>query len=120
MPHGFFTIEQWRRPKRGTKRQWTTIRHLEAGHSLSDAIDLLQQMGRPGLYRIAQTQRLIWGEIEAGKLKLRRSHVGSPEALARTAKAFDRDGGRFPVEQARQLRIKAKRAREAGGRRTCP
>jgi len=95
MPHGFFTIEQWKRPAPEAEPQWLTVQHLDACHTLSDAIQHLEQLDQPGFYRVQQMQRMIWAERENGKLRLRKWHAGSPESLARSAEAFDRDGGRW-------------------------
>jgi hypothetical protein len=97
MPYGFFTIEQWKRPSRGAKPAWVPIAHLDARNKLSDAFQLLEQRNKPGFFRVVQTQRVIWAEMTSGKLHLRKWHSGSPDSLARGAKAFDRDGGRYPV-----------------------
>jgi hypothetical protein len=109
MPHGFFTVEQW--SASGPKPHWKPILHLDAHQSLNKAIDALEQRGKPGLYRVVQTQRCVWAEVEDGKLKLHRSHVSSPENLARLVKIFRRQRGRRPVEKAREERAKAKRSR---------
>ena len=110
MPHGFFTIEQWKRPKSGKKSQWTPIIHLDADQSLTAAIQALEKRGKPGCFRVIQTQRQIWGEIVNGKLKLRKWHAGTPESLARTAQAFERDKGVWPVEKDRRERAEARRS----------
>ena len=94
MPHGFFTIEQWR----GEKEQWVAVCHLDAGQSVSDALAELERRDKPGYFRIVQTQRMIWAEKIDGKLRLRKWHAGTPDALARGAKAFDRDKGKWPAK----------------------
>jgi hypothetical protein len=97
MPHGFFTIEQFkpaRRPDR--KPAWVPILHLNADQSVTAALAALQRRNRPGLYRIIQTQRQIWAEATNGKLRLRQWHANSPAALTRTTKAFTRDKGHWP------------------------
>jgi hypothetical protein len=104
MPHGFYTVEQWRRPKRGAEPQWVPVQHLNGDHSLSDAIRLLEDLGKPGFYRVVQTQRMIWIEQTDGKLLLRKWHALSPESLARSAEAFDRDHGKWPNGPARRKR----------------
>jgi len=91
MAHGFFTIEQWHR------KQWVPVCHLNADRSLSDALRELERRKRPGCFRIVQTQRMIWAERINGKLKLRKWHANSPDALSRTAEAFNRDGGKWPT-----------------------
>jgi hypothetical protein len=90
MAHGFFTIEEWRGKK------WVTVCHVAGGKSLTDAMRELEQRGRPGFFRVVQMQRMIWAEKIDGKLKLRKWHASNPEALSRTAEAFDRDGGKWP------------------------
>ena len=109
MPHGFFTVEQW--DSTSPKPHWKPILHLDSYQSLSKAIDALEKRGKPGLYRVVQTQRCVWAEIEGGKLRLHRSHVSSPESLAQLVKIYEREGGCRPVEQARLERAKAKRNR---------
>ena len=37
MPQGYYTIEQWTRPKKGSPRAWVEILHLPFGRSLTDA-----------------------------------------------------------------------------------
>jgi hypothetical protein len=92
MPHGFFTIEQWKRPTPESDLQWVLVCHLSECKTLSDAIKRLEQFDQAGFYRVLQTQRMIWAEKTNGKLRLRKWHAGSPETLARSAEAFDRDG----------------------------
>jgi hypothetical protein len=111
MPHGFFTIEQWKRPDPGSEPQWLLVRHLNSSHSLSDAIEQLEELGQPGFYRVVQTQRMIWAEKRDGKLHLRKWHAGSPEELSRSTAAFDRDGGRWP--EPRRTEAKEKRGPKA-------
>ncbi len=93
MPHGFLTIEKWQ----GQKKQWVTVRHLNGDRSITDALRQLEQRGKAGLFRIVQTQRMIWAEKIKGKLKLRKWHANNPETLLRTAKAYQRDAGKWPV-----------------------
>src|ERR1700683_4183456 len=102
MPHGFFTVEQWKRP------EWIPVLHLDSYQSLTKAIATLEKRGKPGLYRVAQMQRCIWAEIEKGKLRLHGSHASSPESLAELTEIYEREGGRRPVEKARQERAEAK------------
>jgi hypothetical protein len=113
MSHGFFTVEQWKRSRNGAKSQWVAILHLDSYQSLTKAIQALEKRGRPGLYRVLQTQRCIWAQIEAGKLRLHASHAGSPESLARLAQIYEDEGGRRPMEKARQQRAQAKARRQA-------
>jgi len=114
MPHGFFTVEQWRTPQDGASSQWIPILHLDSYQSLTNAVEALERRGKPGLFRIVQMQRCIWAEMEAGKLRLHGSHASSPENLAQIVEIFEREGGRRPVEKARADRAaaKAKRAKK--------
>jgi hypothetical protein len=114
MPHGFFTVEQWKRPKDSATTHWIPILHLDSCQSLTKAMAALEQRGEPGLFRVVQMQRCVWAEMEGGKLQLHRSHASSPENLARIVEIFEREGGRRPVEKARAERAaaKAKRARK--------
>jgi hypothetical protein len=105
MPYGFFTVEKWRRPK------WVAVCHLPVGNTLSDAIEHLVKLGKPGFYRITQTQRMILAEMQNGKLRLRKWHVGTMENLARSAKHFDRDHGKWPGLSAKK-RMKKKVSRK--------
>jgi hypothetical protein len=97
MPHGFFTIEQWRRHGSDARAQWVPIRHVNAGKTLAEVVQSFDSQVTPGFYRVVQTQRMIWAEEVDGKLHLRKWHAGSPESLLRSAEAFDRDGGKWPV-----------------------
>ena len=90
MAHGFFTIEQWRGKK------WVAVCHLNADQSVTDAVKELERRGKPGYFRVVQTQRMIWAEKIGGKLKIRKWHAGDPETLSRGAEAFDRDKGKWP------------------------
>ena len=109
MPHGFFTVEKW--VSKGRKPQWKPILYLDSYQSLNKAIEALEEHGKPGLFRVTQTQRCIWAQIEDGKLRLHRSHVSSPESLEKLTEIFDQEKGRRPVEKARQERARAKRPR---------
>jgi hypothetical protein len=111
MPFGYFTIEQWKKPRKGARGQWIPVLHLDSYQSLTKAARQLERRGKPGLYRVQQMQRCIWAEMEQGKLRLHGSHASSPENLAHVARIFEREGGRRPVEKARQQRLAAKRAR---------
>jgi hypothetical protein len=113
MPHGFFTIEQWTAPQHGARSQWIPILHLDAYQSLTKAMVTLEKRGKPGLYRIVQMQRCVWAEMEGGKLRLHGSHSSSPENLAQIVEIYEREGGRRPVEKAREQRARAK-AKRAG------
>jgi hypothetical protein len=112
MPHGFFTIEQWKPSHEGAGSQWTPIFHLDSYQSLTKAVQQLEKRGKPGLFRISQMQRCIWAEMEGARLRLHGSHASSPENLARVVEIFEREGGRRPVEKARQQRAAAKKARQ--------
>ena len=98
MPHGFFTIEQWKPKKRGGASEWVAVVHLNADRSLSDAMKEIERRDEAGFFRIVQTQRQVWAEKVDGKLRIRKWHAGSPEALARTGDAFVRDKGRWPAK----------------------
>jgi len=113
MAHGFYTIEHWKAPRRGAAGTWAAILHLDACQSLTMAMQALQQRGKPGLYRVVQTQRGVWAQMEDGELRLHGSHVGSPRNLAELTKIFQRERGRRPVEKAREARRKEKAQRDA-------
>jgi hypothetical protein len=113
MPHGFFTVEQWKRPRGRKTSEWIPIFHLDAYESSSKAITAIEKRGQSGLYRVVQTQRCIWAQKEGGKLRLHGSHASSPAGLARLAEIFEHEGGRRPVEQARQDRARGKAKRAA-------
>jgi hypothetical protein len=110
MLHGFFTIEQWKAKKRGGAFEWVAVAHLNADQSLSDALREIERRDRAGFFRIIQTQRQVWAEKMDGKLRLRKWHAGSPDALARGAEAFVRDKGRWPAERHKRFA-----ARGSGG-----
>ena len=111
MPHGYFTIEQWKRPRGSATPSWIPILHLDSYQSLTKAMAALEKRSEPGLFRVLQMQRCVWAEVEDGKLRLHGSHASSPENLAKILEIFEREGGRRPVEKARQARAgqKAKR-----------
>ena len=111
MAHGFFTVEQWKRPPGKRKPQWIPILHLDSHQSLTRALAAIAERGQAGLYRVLQTQRCIWAEMEGGRLRLHGSHASSPESLARLTEVYERDGGRRPVEKSKQERAQAKRTR---------
>jgi hypothetical protein len=111
MPHGFFTVEQWKRSAKDEPTQWIPILHLDSYHSLTKAIAALERRGEPGLFRVVQMQRCVWAEMEHGKLRLHGSHASSPENLAQLVEIFEREGGRRPAEKARQERVAAKAKR---------
>ena len=109
MPHGYFTVEQW--VPAGAKPHWEPILHLDSHQSLTKAIKALEKRGKPGLFRVVQTQRCVWAEMEGGRLRVHGSHVSSPESLAEVVEIFEREGGRRPVEKARQERLQSKQKR---------
>jgi hypothetical protein len=111
MAHGFFTIEEWKKPRGKAKGGWTPILYLDACESQTKALQALEARGKAGLYRVLQTQRCIWAEMEGGKLHLHGCHASSPEGLAELTEIYVREGGRRPVEKARQDRLAAKKAR---------
>jgi hypothetical protein len=90
MPLGFFTIEQWRQPKRGPGK-WVAVCHVTGyHHRLSDAFTQLESLGKPGFYRIVQTQRMVLAEKKHGKLVLKKWHTSNPDNLNATAAAYTR------------------------------
>ena len=103
MPHGFFTVERFSRlgSSRGTRKatrsgprapgRWIPAKHLDARNTLTSAIEWIEAQGKPGFYRITQTQRMVWVEETESGLRLHRWHAGSPEALERTAKTLARE-----------------------------
>src|SRR5689334_17924305 len=112
MPHGFFTLEQWIRQPSESEPRWIPVCHVDASQTLSDAIQRLEDLGKPGFYRVIQTQRMIWAEAQNGKLRLRKWHAGSAKSLSRTAAAFERDKGKWPVSS-----IKNKCADKSDGKK---
>jgi hypothetical protein len=111
MPQGYYTVEQWKKPKPGAPAGWVAILTLPFGETLTAAEHAVGQLDKAGFYRIVQTQRVIWAERDEGKLRLRKSHANSPEDLASLRQMFDRCGGRYPVEEVRAARRQAKRNR---------
>jgi len=96
MPHGFFTLEQFKPARRGGKSRWVAVAHFNMGRTLTNAVDHIAQLNQPGFYRVIQTQRMIRAENENGRLHLHCLHAGSPETLNRSAKAFARDQRKVP------------------------
>ena len=88
MSHGFFTIEQWQRPSNGGAGEWIPILHLDARQSITKAKAALQNRGEPGLFRVVQSQRCFWGEIEGDELQLHGSHVASIEGPGGACRAL--------------------------------
>ena len=111
MPQGYYTIEQWTPGKKGDVSQWRPILHLPFGQSLTAAENALAKLAKPGLYRLVQTQRVIWAEKQEGDLRLRKSHAGSPESLDRIRQMFDRCAGKYPIEEVRKARQAARKNR---------
>jgi hypothetical protein len=112
MAHGFFTVEQWRAPRKDAKPEWIPVLQLDAGQSLSKASAALEKRGEPGLFRVVQMQRCIWAEMDkGGKLRLHGSHASTPKGLDEIARIFERENGRRPIEKARRDRAEAKAKR---------
>jgi hypothetical protein len=109
MAQGYYTIEQWTPAKKGARPEWLAVLHLPFGESLTAAEKAIERLGKPGFYRVVQTQRVIWAELEANGLRLRKSHAGSPESLDNMRQIFERTGGRYPIEEAREARQQAKK-----------
>jgi hypothetical protein len=109
MAQGYYTIEQWAQTKKSARPEWVAVHHLPFGESLTIAETAIERLGKPGFYRIVQTQRVIWAELEANGLRLRKSHAGSPESLDSMRQTFERTGGRYPIEEAREARRRAKK-----------
>jgi hypothetical protein len=106
MPQGYYTIEQWKRSK------WVAVAVLPFGLSLTAAEQALQRMGKPGFYRLVQTQRIIWCEADgSGGVRLRKSHASSLKSLRGMQEMFDRTGGRYPTNEVQAARRAAKRRR---------
>ena len=59
MPQGYYTIEQWTESEQGGERKWVAVLNTAFGATLSAAEDALAKLGKPGFYRIVQTQRVI-------------------------------------------------------------
>jgi hypothetical protein len=111
VPQGYYTIEQWKRPA------WVSVAVLPFGLSLTGAEKALERLGRPGLYRLVHTQRVVWCEREGTRVRMRKSHAGSPENLDEVREMFDRNGGRFPTDEVRATRAAAKPSRKGRSRK---
>src|SRR5690349_3740559 len=98
MPQGYYVIEQWKRPA------WVVAAVLPFGLSLTEAERELQRRGKPGFYRLVHVQRIVWCERAGDGVRLRKSHAGSPKNLEEMQEMYDRNGGKYPVEE-----VKAKR-----------
>jgi hypothetical protein len=103
MSQGYYTVEQWKRPR------WVAVAVLPFGLSQTAAEQALERMGKPGLYRLVQTQRIVWCESTGSGVRLRKSHASSPQSLERMQEMFDRTAGRYPVEEVKAARRDAKR-----------
>jgi hypothetical protein len=101
MPQGYYSIEQWKRPRKQRAGTWTPVLQLPFGATLTEAEEILKQLGNPGFYRIVQMQRVIWAEAGAAGLNLRKSHASSPENLDQMRAMFERCAGRYPHEEVR-------------------
>jgi hypothetical protein len=108
MPQGYYTIEQWKPPKQGSPCEWVEIMHLPFGKLQTDAEHALQSLGKPGLYRLVQMQRVIWAEQDGNDLKMRKSHASSPDNLDDIRQLFERTNGRYAVEEAKEARRQQK------------
>jgi hypothetical protein len=111
MSQGYYTIEQWKQSKSGGPSEWVAIGHLPFGFSQTDAEKAVEQLNKPGLYRLVHMQRVIWADNDNGKVRLRKSHASSPESLARLVKMFERTGEKYPLDEVQAARQKAKRQR---------
>jgi hypothetical protein len=109
MPQGYYTIEQWKQPRKNAPGEWVAILHLPFGMSLTAAENELAKLGKPGLYRLVHTQRVIWVENDGDRLRLRKSHAGSPESLDRIRQMFERCNGSYPAEEVREARRRARK-----------
>jgi hypothetical protein len=109
MPQGYYTIEQWKRPRKKTAFEWVGILTLPFGATLTEAEQALARLDNPGFYRVIQMQRVVWVERQGGKVHLRKSHAGSPDSLDRMRQMFERCGGRYPHEEVRTARRQAKK-----------
>ena len=85
---------------------------LPFGLSQTDAEQALRRMGKPGFYRLVQTQRIVWCERDGSGFRLRKSHASSPQSLRRMQEMFDRTAGRYPVDEVQAARREAKRSRK--------
>lgn len=97
MPYGFFTVEKWKAADRRGAARWVPIKHFDACNTLTSAMEWIEAEGKPGFFRVVQTQRAIWAERTGGKLRLRKWHAGSPGSLESGATAYERDRGKWPL-----------------------
>ncbi len=118
MPQGYYTVEQWKRPSRGAPAQWVAVAQLPFGTSQTAAEKAVEGLGTPGFFRLIQMQRVIWAEnVNGGGLKLRKSHASSPESLDEMRRMFERCHGKYPVEEVRAARRRAKNKEQSQPRR---
>src|SRR5262249_32591234 len=90
--------------------QWVAVAQLPFGTSLTAAEKAVEEIGKPGFFRLVQMQRVIWAErVDGGVLKLRKSHAGSPENLDEMRQMFDRCNGKYPLEEVRAARQRARK-----------
>src|SRR4051812_36680545 len=102
MSQGYYTIEQWDRPR------WVVVAALPFGLTLTQAERALERLGKPGFYRLVHTQRIVWCEREGAGIRLRKSHATSPQGLERMQEMFDRTAGRYPADEVRAARREQK------------
>src|SRR5262245_7362267 len=86
MAQGYYTIEEWR----GKKQQWVPVCHLNGDQSLRDALQALEKHGKPGFFRVVQTQSMVLAEMNGTTLLLSERPASSPEDLSRAAEEFER------------------------------
>jgi hypothetical protein len=110
MPQGYYAIEKWMQPKNGAAHEWAEVLQLPSGTSLTDAENVVKKLG-PGLFRLLQIQRVMWVEQDGDGVRLRKSHALSQRGLDGIQEMFERTGGRYPVEEVRNARRLAKKAR---------
>ena len=111
MPQGYYVIEQWKQPA------WVVVAVLPFGLSLTEAERELGRRGKPGFYRLVQTQRIVWCERTADGVRLRKSHASGPKSLEEMQAMYDRNGGRYPVEDVRGERRKRRSQKPVVSRR---
>src|SRR6476660_8208865 len=104
MPQGYYTVEQWMRPKKGAELQWMEVLQLPFGTSLTEAENALKRLGKPGLFRLLQMQRVIWAEQDGKSLRMRKSHASSPQNLDTIRQMFDHSSVRYPIEEVQEAR----------------
>jgi hypothetical protein len=113
VPQGYYTVEQWMSRRRSSPPEWIALFHLPLGKSLTAAENAIRKLAKPGFYRVVQTQRVIWAENEQGTFRMRKSHAGSPESLNAMREMFDRCAGRYPAEEVKAARRRAKSAKSS-------